>query len=382
MIELKEDYLKLFSEIEKSEIKTDNYYGLLSGRAGYILLLYHLDYLDKVYDIVSDVVESIAKNKYSPLYSGGISGLLWAFSIINEDKRITYLDEVINDLEIILIDNIPDNLRQNYDFLHGMTGVVHYLTEFGTTDLSTRIIKEFVADLYNNSVETDEGIHIKIQDSSGNYSINLSISHGMSALIQILSRIYKKGIEKEISLKLLNGVIKFYKNNKNNVEEVGSVYPNILGRKNEKSRMAWCYGDLGIAIAIWQAGDNVGNEEWKDESEKIFEHTSTRNTLEESMVVDPMICHGSSGIATIYNRMWRNTNKPKYLELRNNWLRITKDYGHFDDGVNGYKYFMSSNGEWVKSLGLLEGAIGLSLTYLQASSDKDIRWDRALLICS
>jgi hypothetical protein len=38
------------------------------------------------------------------------------------------------------------------------------------------------------------------------------------------------------------------------------------------SRLAWCYGDLGISTALWQAAQSAGNKDW----EKMIERSNPR----------------------------------------------------------------------------------------------------------
>ncbi len=378
---------KLIKDIYKNEEELFRDYSLLGGAAGYLLLLYYLKEDDKLYTAIQKVITDFTKKDYFVLYSAGLAGLLWVLNLINNDERITYLDEVINDLNDILNSTMDNNIGESFDFLHDITGIIHYLVDCSNNDQSKEIINKYLLDLKKSSIKSKQGLSIQFFQPIEKINLtNFSLSHGMAAVIQVLSRIYKKGIETKLSKELLEGYISFILNNKQDVEKIGSNFPSTLEGKDYRSRLGWCYGDLGTAISIWQAGDNTGNIEWKQIAENILIQTTTRTTLEDGMVLDPMVCHGSSGIAAIYNRMWRNTNNKVFLIARDHWLEKTKEFPYFADGVAGYKFFMpganNGKGEWITQYGLLEGAVGLALTFLQAESKEDIRWDKALLICS
>lgn len=362
------------------------HYNVLNGLSGYALLQhYEIEADDFLYSTFKRIVESIDKLRFSYVYGNGISGLLWVMNFIKESKNVDYLDAVIETLNRILLETYNSNINSKYDFFYGNTGIVHYLIDYNFNSESKDLIKKFLLDLNNDTIKKREGSYYiqfeNIKNQQKN-SIDFGLAHGISSIVQVLSRIFKMGFENEIVSELLTGYINFLLSNKNNVQKAGSNFPSTFDSKGVKSRLAWCYGDLGTAIAIWQAGDNTGTDYWKEEAEKILIQTTKRTTLNDGMIVDPMICHGTSGIATIYNRMWRNTRNSIFLDARDHWLGETKKFAKFADGISGYKYFNPIQNKWLTQFGLLEGSVGIALAFLQAESKEDIKWDRVLLISS
>lgn len=375
----------LIIDIKNNDSELFKHYGFLSGTAGYILLLFNLKDYDRLYIVIEKTVQNLHKQNFSLLYSAGITGFLWVLNTVNKDSQITYLDDVIDTLNDILLSSIDDKILTNFDFLHGMTGIIHYLIDYGPRGKSEEVIKQYIKEINNKTIKEQNGYYLKFyQPRLKENLINFSLAHGISAIIQVLSRILKNKIEIKISKELLEGYISFMLNNQNNYEEVGSVFPSYLEKHEKKSRLAWCYGDLAAAVAIWQAGENTGNLDWKTEAENIFEKTRSRTTLDDGMVSEVMLCHGTSGIAIIYDRMWRNTKNKLFLDSRNHWLNETKKFAKYKDGVGGYKFNNSHSQEMELGInyGFLEGAIGLALTFLQINSKVDLHWDKALLISS
>ena len=85
---------------------------------------------------------------------------------------------------------------------------------------------------------------------------NLSLSHGMASIVAILSKILARGINKEKTEKLLRGVINYILSNQFDIKNSLSYFPNSIsleGDKGPQSRLAWCYGDLGVSLALWNA---------------------------------------------------------------------------------------------------------------------------------
>ena len=182
---------------------------------------------------------------------------------------------------------------------------------------------------------------------------------------------------------ILEQSVKFILSNKLDNKE--SIFPSICeivdDEKQISSRLAWCYGDLGISIALWQAGDALKDESIKQDAIDICLHTIKRKTKEETKVVDAGICHGSSGIALIYNRMYFYTGIKEFKEAANYWIRETLNLATFKDGLAGYKSYQSEQtGGWKNDYSLLEGVSGIGLALLSHISNEEPYWDRCLLL--
>ena len=105
--------------------------------------------------------------------------------------------------------------------------------------------------------------------------------------------------------------------------------------------MAWCYGDLGIGMAIWQAGKVLKKTEWKEAGLTILLQYTKRRNLFDNYVQDEEICHGTSGIVMIFRRMFLETNRNEFAEATQYWLHRTLQLSTFDNGLAGYKTFIA-----------------------------------------
>ncbi len=375
---------QLLNDIKNGESIITSEYDLFSGTSGYLLLLYHTNDYDKLYQCCKKIISDIQykkTGKFFYTYTSGITGVLWVLNYINNSKEIDYLDEVIDTLNDILINNFTKELKCDLDFLYGFSGIIHYLVDYTDCHYSKAIILEYLELLYLKTFTSQNSLEIKNSFYTDEVLANFGLAHGLPSIIQILSRIYKRNIEIDLSLKLINAYIPFLIANKNrSLGKNGCLFPYTLEASGADSRLAWCYGDLGIAISLWQVGDNIGNEIWKQEADNIFDITLKRKSLIDNMVQDPMVCHGSIGIALIYNRMWKNTGDDKYLEARNYWIDKTKSFKKFNDGIGGYKSFNPTLNQWDNDYSLLNGAIGIALSFISFEDGVNINWDRLLLI--
>ena len=71
--------------------------------------------------------------------------------------------------------------------------------------------------------------------------------------------------------------------------------------------MAWCYGDLGIAIALYHANQILNNEEVEREYIELLHKSLKRKDKSISMVEDISVCHGSFGLALIFKKFYDRT---------------------------------------------------------------------------
>ncbi|MFB0926278.1 MAG: hypothetical protein QMB65_13505 [Vicingaceae bacterium] len=97
-----------------------------------------------------------------------------------------------------------------------------------------------------------------------------------------------------------------------NIVKKDSIFPHRLTKNSsidESPRLACCYDDLGISIALWLAGVALNDEDIKKESIDICLHTTKRKTKEEIGIIDAGIFHDTASLAHMYNRMYGYTKR-------------------------------------------------------------------------
>ena len=150
-----------------------------------------------------------------------------------------------------------------------------------------------------------------------------------------------------------------------------------------KSRLAWCYGDLGIASALDQAGKTMKETNWINKSLEILLFAAIqRRNLEDNMVRDAGLCHGTAGIGHIFYRMWWNTRLPEFKVAADYWFNQTLKMARFPDGLAGFKCFRMQDDHpmWLNKYELLEGISGIGLAMLTYYYQTEPTWDECLLL--
>ncbi len=379
-------------------IHEENNLSLMGGKSGLALFyFYHYKYLNdqnsynKGFELISNIFDSINSDSYHHSFCFGLSGIGWMIEHLEmhsfiECQTNEMLNEFDNYLYRIMIFEIQN---KNFDYLHGALGFgLYFLSRMKKNTRVKNYLVKLVNELENKS-ELDNSGGLRWAPLKSDIIItkdeicNLSLSHGMASIVVILSKVYEIGILKEKTYRLLDGAINYILNNQLDLSIFYSSFPNVITatEKPINSRLAWCYGDLGIGIAIYQAGRLTGNRLWENKAVDILLQTTKRRNDHVTSVVDAGLCHGTAGIAHIYNRMYRYTKINTFKESAEYWFLRTLEMAKFEDGMAGYKAWRSiKNGGAQNDPGLLLGIAGIGLAIISYLSDIDPAWDECLLL--
>jgi lantibiotic modifying enzyme len=368
---------------------------IYSGDIGKILFFLYMKDYNMVESLLYNLFNYFDKNKnhINNSFSSGVSGFSWFLNSLLEDQ---ILDEKnVGDLLIqtdeVSFHSAMNNIKnKNHDFLHGAVGQASYLSDrINKNNKVSNYLNSILNGLKNISQQDNKGVYwmentfySELLKDQGKAIVNLSLSHGLASKIILFSKLYKKGFSPNLTRELLEGSVRFLLGCKNKKSDV-SVFPSRIDETNSQSfsRLSWCYGDLGISIALWQAGEALSDQNIKDEAENICLRTTIRKTLDLTGVLDAGLCHGSSGIAHIYNRMYGYTGNKIFKDTANFWIQETLNLATFKDGFAGYKaYYQEDLGGRKNKYGLLNGISGIGLSLISHTNEEDPKWDKFLLL--
>ena len=221
-----------------------------------------------------------------------------------------------------------------------------------------------------------------INSEENRVAYNLALSHGISSIIIFLSRVIKCGMINEKVMEILSCAINYMLLQQKDFSQFGSYFPNYIltnsANSLSKSRMAWCYGDLGIGIALWQAGKAIDKPEWKEKGLEIILKSTQRRNYNDSMVIDAGICHGTAGIAMLFRRMYLETGRNEFKEATSYWIQQTLNFSNFEDGLVGYKTLLRDG--WICDYSLLTGIAGVGLVLFSYLENDLQNWDELFLL--
>jgi len=365
--------------------------GVLAGVSGLALFMYYYSRFtgDSKYAEVGEkalerAVDMINEGFTDHSFCSGLSGFVWTCEHL---ERYKFIDResiaFIEEFEPYLISCMEKEFsNKHYDFLYGGVGIGYYFLskrEKNNGDNKTLYLwlKDSAIRCADGSLKWESLIH-----NSEKTIINISLSHGMSSIIVILTKIcnlYPKSVEaRNILFCAIQYVLQQQLPN-----PVNSYFPTYsLERENnpQSSRLSWCYGDLGISQAIFQAARSLENKSIEDVAINILLHNCKRTKMIENGVMDAGICHGTSGICHIFNRLYVMTKIELFKEMSVFWLERSIAMDHFSDGLAGFKSWQGEKYGWNNQLSILDGIIGIGLCFLSQLNPDLINWDECLLL--
>ena len=364
----------LATNLETPDIKNSGI-GLYTGKLGILLFLAHYaKYFptkqnhQKLNQCLEECCNNLCNDViYMHTFCSGLAGAMSSLRLMNENSLIDLdMSEIEIQYKPIMLQQMKIFLHKNpgnYDFMHGALGIaLHYKTD-------PDFIETLVAWL-NENANRDKGFTKwpSILNDKGKIGYNIALSHGMSSIILVLSRLYKSGIQQKQIKELVSSTIDYILSQELNRSIYGCCFPSQSTENGDeiyKSRLGWCYGDLGIAVALWQAGKIFNRQDWQDKAVDIMLFTTQRRDPKDNNIIDAGLCHGSSGVAMIFKYMYNETEDERFAETAQYWTDVTLDLAYHQDGLAGYKKFtLEVTPPWKTSYTLLEGISGIGLNLL------------------
>lgn len=378
--------------------------GLMNGRCGIALFFFYYaaltgsqKHMDHAFDLLSGVLDQAAEMEPrdgQTIFAAGLPGIGWTVEHLAQNGLIdTAANDILEDVDELLLEGMIFHLETgNYDYINGALGSVLYFLNRSPLPQFPKIMAH-LADRLEKLGQADEHGGLKwesIKDYiTGEKGFGISLSHGIASIVAILAKtLGRETMDGETDLAvggLLKGAVTYLLNQR--LERTGGSYFSCFPRwalesgPVASSRLAWCYGDLGIAMALWQAGRAANREKWKKIAVDVLKHASQRRDLEQNRVIDAGICHGAAGIAHIFNRAFHYTGEKQFKNTAVYWLEKTLEMARFDNDYAGYKVkYADEAGGLTDKAGLLEGIAGIGLVFISMISAIEPKWDGCLLL--
>jgi hypothetical protein len=329
------------------------------------------------------------------LYSG-LAGVGWALAHLGD--RLTGLDgeddlAQIDDALLSHLDRSP--WPDDYDLVSGLVGFGVYALERlspgadAARPAATACLERVIAHLAQTAERRPEGVtwwtspawlppETRAEHPRGYY--NLGLAHGVPGVIALLGQACAAGAHVPTARPLLEGAVRWLL-----AQQGPGGYAHWVGPEgpDRPARLAWCYGDPGVATALLWAARCVEEPAWEAEALAIARRAAQR-PREQAGVVDAGLCHGAAGLGHLFNRMYQATAEPWLAETARSWFsRVLSMRQPGERGIGGYAAWQpGDDGEmtWVDDAGLLNGASGIALALLAATTAVEPAWDRMLLV--
>jgi|GEM_PF-5734833 len=352
------------------------------------------EYKNKACLLTEKLLEVFPEKELNMSLYEGFDGVAWTIDYLQRCQVLDN-DDILGDFIPHLIASIEIDLANNhYDVLYGFIGKLQYFINSGQYN-SPPIRKLFegaVESLDKSSFSNEDGIYWCEKESIK--TINLGYAHGLPNILVFLTRLHTLGFDDPKIVRMINGIITTIISQKNKplgISVYGSGY-SLEHEVNSFSRLAWCYGDLGICYAILYSGKMLRNENWIKEALDIKDRIVSRGISESGLThfsdysfFDTAFCHGIAGISyflyKINQLIGGNAMLEKRLDYWNNELVKNLEIQLSIEGTIYYPY-QPNTGDEVYILDkemMLNGVCGTGLVLLSLQYDK-ADWSDLFLI--
>lgn len=355
-------------------------YSLLGGDLGDIIFLYHFSRIDNRYESIADgllekMLQSLSLQPCVSTYCNGLAGLGLGLLTLQQDGFISGVDSALGSIDPVISLSLESFVEDNnIDFLHGLIGIGFYLLERNNSskEYSVSNLNKIVDYLDKSKISDSTIVKWRYNEKRLSKPFNISLSHGVSSIVVFLCRLIKSGAFSEnynVKIKqMLQGAVQYLLSNRVDVDRLGCCFASSSLECDDyphRSRLAWCYGDLGVATALLEAGNTLHDSSVRDIAIQVLLFSSKRRDIKANYVNDFCVCHGSVGIAQIFRSQGIALGMKDLLDAADYWekdtlSRVVKD-GH---GRHTLLYYDPENGGYRESGGILDGISGAGLYLL------------------
>jgi lantibiotic modifying enzyme len=335
-------------------------------------------------------IAAVADRPMEASLYGGLTGVGWALAHLRE--RLPDLDGEADlaEIDAVLLDHLKQSpWPDDYDLISGLVGFGVYALERLPRPGALACLERVIDRLAETAEQRAEGIRWWTNpawlpaETSAKYPrgyYNLGLAHGVPGVIALLGLACTAGVAAALAYPLLEEAVPWLL-----AQQLPGGFPAWVGPADHQkpARLAWCYGDPGVAAALLGAARCLRAPAWERQALTIARRASQRPP-EQSGVVDAGLCHGAAGLGHLFNRLYQATGEPWLAEAARSWftqvLAMRQPAGR---GIGGYAAWLSgADGEmtWVADAGLLTGAAGIALALLAATTAIEPAWDRVLLM--
>jgi len=403
---------------------------LASGSAGLAVCVGHLartrsdQAAETALTHLEDAVDVLATEPLTASLYSGFTGIAWAVEQVDRllgtegEDRNGAIDEALASL----LPRYPQDAP--YDLINGLTGLGVYALARWPRPGAASCLLGVTSQLARRARADGDGIYWWTPSSwrgprGEQYrpaGVDLGVAHGIAGVIPFLARVHRLGLAQPVVRRLLDGSVAWLLAHL--VEgESGPTVPYFVadGIEPGPARSAWCYGDPGVALALLLAAHDVGEPDWATVATGLALRAAAR-PAGQTGVTDAGLCHGSAGLAHLFNRLYQLTAEQALADAARFWIERTLELCSVPSGTapaSGTPALggTSAPGESAPGAevprtaapgaaaparvplpaaarpacngpGLLEGSAGVALALEAAATAAEPAWDQMLLVSS
>lgn len=350
-------------------------------------------------------LENIVPGTLSSGLMGGLAGLgFTTLALSHGGKRYVRLTRQVDQLLLDHLTRELEHVTQNgdgvwfgdYDLVSGSTGILAYLLArqevpgVAITGLD-EVIEALLDRLITRCADpaSPNGFFIpkakqatpELQEAYPFGCVNIGLAHGVPGPLGVLSvallcNVQRIGLPEAVA-SLAAWIMERRVDDSWGISWPHAVRPTEDPQGESSGRAAWCYGSPGVAASLWLAGKALSNDRMCRLAVDALKAVA-RRPISERRISSPIICHGVAGLLQIVLRLWNYSHDPELEPFAAELLEQLVAM-HDVQAPVGYRDIEPS-GQRVDDPGFLQGAAGIALSLISASTAIEPTWDRILLL--
>jgi lantibiotic modifying enzyme len=341
--------------------------------------------------LLDEAMDGVATQPLGPSLYAGFPGVAWSVDYVSDALELPEDPLAAVDETLVGALDRADWDRAPYDLIYGLVGIGVYAMARWPRANSAEMLTLVTRHLSNRARRGDDGAYWwtppelllgprRTQSPSG--VVDLGVAHGMAGVVPLLARAGRLGAGGSAVTELADAAAKWLLRHAVPDELGGGTIPAFVASPSDArpARSAWCYGDPGVSATLLLAAADIGCP-WALPAQQLAVRAAERP--ERSCgVVDAGFCHGSAGLAHLFNVMYQLTGERVLRSAATTWLDRT-----LNTVSAGLRRESALTVQQVpqlpwNGLGLLEGLAGIALVLLAASTPVTPSWDAMFLVSS
>ncbi|MFK7921911.1 MAG: lanthionine synthetase LanC family protein [Bacteroidia bacterium] len=340
--------------------------------------------LSAIFDRVNSQTSSLKGDSFANGMAGFASVLTHLYQRHDLDLD---LNELLGEVDQMLIACAQTNIEAgNVDFYHQAIGTISYLSRRLPDKYIARKLQDLLISLKKHGVSDQYGFRYLSSIGGGKgTSYDLGLAHGLCGLCLTILPLIEQPMFRALARDIVSPAIDFLLYSFDLVERSDSsltgpqwsIFPILVGSDDHKpeltNRLAYCYGDLNPLLVLVMAQRYL--PERADQLQKVITRLQERvcvlQTTAETGIDDAHFCHGASGVALIFQSLYRLTGDTLYQAAYQYWIDQTFHYLRKDISKAQYAGNEAS---------LLEGFSGIGLVLLSHEAETYLPWPELFLL--
>ncbi|MBL8953102.1 MAG: lanthionine synthetase C family protein [Myxococcaceae bacterium] len=335
-------------------------------------------YRDAAMAQLSQAIDASSTAPSLALY-GGVAGLAWVVEHLTEPEASQSEEDLNEEVDAFFLQALgAPPWRGHFDLISGLCGLGVYALERGARPTGVELRRRVLERLAELAEPSADGLAfakphgLRRPDRDLDFRRDLGMAHGLSGVIAFLSLVGESSGTVE---RLLIEALRFL-TTRGKSPDGGFGYAHDA---HQNARVAWCYGDLGIACALWLAALRLGEPRIRDEAVAAALRAAAR-PYADTGIVDASLCHGTAGAAHLFNVLWQSLGARPLREAAHRSVTSLLERARPSERLGDDRTFDARTNRWEPTHSFLMGSAGIALTLTAAISERPPDWDRLLLL--